>query len=86
MSTHLQAANGFHVEQILVMKSVSCVRLKASNGELEVLKLLRCMDFMAAFLMVQLRMRRLLVDLACGIVVINFGGFGGFGAFMRGGD
>ncbi|KAK9132145.1 hypothetical protein Scep_011673 [Stephania cephalantha] len=41
-----------------VMKSADCVRLKALKGVLEVLSPLQCVDFMAALLMVQLRMRR----------------------------
>ncbi|KAK9153837.1 hypothetical protein Sjap_001317 [Stephania japonica] len=51
ISTHLQAANGCHAEQILVMKSVD---LKALKGVLEVLNPLQCANFMAAFLTVML--------------------------------
>ncbi|KAK9153052.1 hypothetical protein Sjap_000532 [Stephania japonica] len=41
-----------------VMKSADCVRLKALKEVLEVLSPLQCVDFMAALLVVQLRMRR----------------------------
>ncbi|OVA07256.1 Transcription factor TGA like domain [Macleaya cordata] len=42
-----------------LLKTADCVRLKALKGVLEVLSPLQCVDFMAAFFMVQFQMRRL---------------------------
>ncbi|MCL7026891.1 hypothetical protein MKW94_001444 [Papaver nudicaule] len=42
-----------------IVKTADCVRLKALKGVLEILTPLQCVDFMAAFLMLQIQMRRL---------------------------
>ncbi|RZC68030.1 hypothetical protein C5167_011727 [Papaver somniferum] len=42
-----------------IVKTADCVRLKALKGVLEILSPLQCVDFMAAFLMLQIQMRRL---------------------------